>query len=168
MDRTILTLIGLSVVVVGTGVLVCRKRRSGRREPKASEQNVDERHECAVCEKGDYEGLLKMMMASLEKKALAYAVYREALKRGLGKSAKEALYEKYGYVNLPPNLEENEVFARCPELMADSRFLTSLNNWLLRHGGKEKDGFFDASIEAGRVLVEASREKVRQIVDDYV
>ena len=107
---------------------------------------------------------LDTMIEALDKKALAYALYREMLKCGVKQQVKDILYAKFGYVNLPPSLEEDEAFRICPQLMSDRNLLTSLNRWLIAREGHEHSDFFPAATEVGRILVEAKRDEARQIV----
>ena len=111
---------------------------------------------------------LEDMLSSFRTKALAYAVYHEAIKRGIRKTVKDRIFAKYGYVNLPPSLEEHEAFRKFPRLMSDGEFLALLNRWLLNNGGSSKDDFFSCATEVGKVLVEACSKEAVQIVANAV
>ena len=96
---------------------------------------------------------------------MSTSLYRTNEKKcGVKQSVKDMLYAKFGHVNLPPSLEEDEAFRVCPHLMSDRIFLTMLNKWLVARGGHEYSDFFPAATEAGRILVEAKRDEARQIV----
>ena len=108
---------------------------------------------------------LDAMLERLGRRALAFAIYDELLNRGTRKSIKDKLYAKYGYVNLPPSLEEDDAIETCPQVMTDNDFLSALNRWIVANGGLAKSGFFSAATESGRIMVEAKRAEARQIVD---
>lgn len=140
---------GLVVVVALTVFAILRMRK---RRAKSCATQTSSAHD------------IDALVATLGEKALAYAVYREALAKGLAGPAKDALYAKFGYVNLPPSLESDKLFDAHPELMADDAFLAKLNSWISANGGVCKNDFFSASTEMGRILVEAKRPLAKQVV----
>ena len=106
--------------------------------------------------------------AELGRKALGYAIYRELMKISAPRGTKVPLYEKYSYVNLPPSLESESIFAEHPELMSDRGFLENLNAWIVKNGGTAQPSFFAASDTIGALLVESKKGEAQRIVAESV
>ena len=156
----IVSIMSAAAIVAGLGIvafLLCKICRCTSRD-----ENYDSRK--GGHGNSDNIPTLDTMIVTLEKKALAYAVYREALKCGVKQTSKDILYAKFGCVSLPPSLEEDEAFRIHPLLMSDRNFLAALNRWLVTRGGHEYPDFFSAATEAGKILVESKRDEACQIV----
>ena len=128
--------------------MVCRSHDIPQNEPDTPDIAVD------------------TLISDLRRRALAYAIYRELIKSAVTPEQKQKLYETYSYVNLPPKLEDNAIFASHAELMSSPKLLVDLNEWIVKNGGEAQPSFFAASETAGRLLVETQKENARRIVSD--
>ena len=144
--------LGLGLLAVGGAVVRARSRQA----------RLSRTLPCGECSWD-----LDALVSSLEEKALAYAVYREILEKGVPPAAKDALYSRFGYVNLPPALESDKIFEEHPGLMGDEEFLAALNRWIAANGGECKRDFFSASTEMGRILVAAKRIQAEREVEKF-
>ena len=108
------------------------------------------------------------LVYELERKALAYAIYRELMHTSAPKETKTSLYEKFSYVNLPPSLESDSIFSKHPELMSDRIFLENLNTWIVQNGGTSQASFFSASETIGAMLVENKKGEAKRIVAESI